>query len=119
LTNPVAVPLRKELVAEAGRHGNLVPTLGAAAAQNGSAGLRLHAAQEAMDLAAMTTVGLKRALGHLIFSCLKSLQVLAVRFSSSTEIALAAHLRMASKNFPLRAISKASGSHFHMPGSKS
>src|SRR5882757_11232848 len=52
------------LVAEARRHGDTVPSLGATARQHGSAGLGLHARAEAMHLGAVAAVGLKGTLGH-------------------------------------------------------
>jgi hypothetical protein len=55
---------QEELVAEAGGDGDLVTALGAAAAQNGSAGLGGHADEEAVNFAATAAVGLKGALRH-------------------------------------------------------
>ena len=52
------------LVAVAGRDGDLVAALGAAAAEDGGAGLGGHANEEAVNFTATTTVGLKGALGH-------------------------------------------------------
>src|SRR6185312_15973988 len=60
---------RNGLVAVARADGDLVTTLGAAAAQHSGPGLGLHAAQEAMGLRAMTAVGLKGTLRHGKNSC--------------------------------------------------
>ena len=66
---------RKVLVAEAGRDGDLVATLGAAAVQDGCAGLGGHANEESVDLAATAAVGLKGALGHdFSLSCSSSME---------------------------------------------
>jgi hypothetical protein len=56
--------LSEQLVAETGRNGDLVTTLGAAAVEDGSAGLGGHANEEAMNLRAATAIGLEGALGH-------------------------------------------------------
>ncbi len=56
--------MRSELVAEAGRDGDLVAALGAAAAEDGGTGLGLHAGKEAVGLGAVAAVGLKGTLGH-------------------------------------------------------
>jgi hypothetical protein len=53
-----------KLVAEAGRDGDLVAALGAAAVQNSSTGLGGHANEKAVDLATAAAVGLEGALGH-------------------------------------------------------
>jgi hypothetical protein len=61
----VASPNRKKrLVAVTSADGDLVTSLGATAAEDCCAGLRLHAAQEAVGLGAAATVGLKGTLRH-------------------------------------------------------
>jgi len=63
------------LVAEAGGDGDLVAALGAAAVQDGGAGLGCHANEKAVDLAATAAVGLKGALGHdFSLSCSSSME---------------------------------------------
>ena len=52
------------LVAEACGDGDLVTALGAAAVEDGGAGLGGHANEEAVDLATAAAVGLEGALGH-------------------------------------------------------
>jgi hypothetical protein len=54
----------KGLVAEAGTDRNTPAADGAAAAENGGAGLGLHARPEAVCFHAVAAVGLKCALGH-------------------------------------------------------
>jgi hypothetical protein len=72
---------RHVLVAEARRHGDTVPSLGATARQHSSAGLGLHARAEAMHLGAVAAVGLEGTLGHrtvLIRESLPYGQVLSI-----------------------------------------
>jgi hypothetical protein len=57
-------PTETGLVAEPGRDGNFMPPLGAAAAENGGAGLGLHTREETMRLSAMAAVGLEGTLRH-------------------------------------------------------
>src|SRR6202011_5575375 len=78
-TPPDAIASR--LVAEARRHGDTVPALGAAARQHSRPRLGLHAAAKAMHFGAVTTVGLKGTLGHrsvLIRDSLPYGQVLSI-----------------------------------------
>jgi hypothetical protein len=71
---PVWLPRSSvELVTEAGGDGDLVTALGAAAAEHSGSSLGGHAAEEAVDLAATTTVGLEGALRHIKFPVRKSL----------------------------------------------
>jgi hypothetical protein len=56
----------RELVAEAGRDGDLVAALGAAAIQDGAAGFAGHANEEAVNFAATAAVGLECALRHCV-----------------------------------------------------
>jgi hypothetical protein len=53
-----------ELVAESCADGDLVTALGAAAVQDGSTGLGLHAGKKPMGLRAMAAVRLKGTLRH-------------------------------------------------------
>ncbi len=53
-----------KLVAEACGYSDLVTTLRATAVEYSLSGLRGHANEKAVYLAATTTVGLERALGH-------------------------------------------------------
>ncbi len=55
------------LVAEASADADTDAAFGAAAAEDGGAGLGLHAGAEAVDFGAVAAVGLERTLGH---SCL-------------------------------------------------
>jgi hypothetical protein len=55
---------KRELVAEAGADGHALAADGATAAENGCAGLGLHARAEAVGFHALAAVGLKCALGH-------------------------------------------------------
>jgi hypothetical protein len=57
------------LVAETGADGDLVTALGATTAEDGGAGLGLHAREEAVGLGAVTAVGLKGTLRHDKNSC--------------------------------------------------
>jgi hypothetical protein len=59
----------KKLVAETGADGNLMTALGATAAQHCGTGLRLHTAQKAVGLGAVTAVRLKGTLRHNKNSC--------------------------------------------------
>ncbi len=52
------------LVAEARGDGNFVAALGPAAVEHSLTGLGLHTGKEAVNLGAMTAVGLEGALGH-------------------------------------------------------
>jgi hypothetical protein len=67
----VLLHVEQRLVAEAGGDSDLVAALGAAAAEDGSTGLRGHANEEAVDLGAATAVRLKGALRHRGGSCLR------------------------------------------------
>jgi hypothetical protein len=57
-------PLCGRLVAVTGADGNLVTALGAAAIENGSASLGLHAGQKTVGLGTAAAVGLKGTLRH-------------------------------------------------------
>jgi len=67
---PIPAPIkegaeqRKGLVAESGTDRNAAAADGATAAENGCAGLGLHARPEAVCFHAVAAVGLKCALGH-------------------------------------------------------
>ena len=61
--------LQEELVAESCADGDLVATLGAAAIENGSSGLGLHAGEKPVGLGAVTTVRLEGTLRHCFGSC--------------------------------------------------
>jgi len=67
--------VEEKLVAEAGRHSNLVAALRAAAIEHSLAGLCGHTYEKAVDLGATAAVGLERALGHNIYPvCKRCLQ---------------------------------------------
>jgi hypothetical protein len=55
---------RRKLVAEAGADGYTLAANGAAAAEDGCAGLCFHTRTETMGLYTFTAIGLKCALGH-------------------------------------------------------
>jgi len=55
---------RVGLVAEAGRDGDLVTALGAAAVEDGLSSLGGHTDEEAVNFGAAAAVGLERALRH-------------------------------------------------------
>ena len=59
--------VKEKLVAEAGRHSNLVAALRTAAIEHSLTGLRGHTYEKAVDLGATAAVGLERALGHNIY----------------------------------------------------
>jgi len=66
---PVPVPATgvgnwRGLVAEASADGHALAADGAAAAENGCAGLGLHTRAEAVGFHALAAIGLKCALGH-------------------------------------------------------
>jgi hypothetical protein len=54
----------RRLVAETGAHGYTLAADGAAAAEDGCAGLGLHTRTETVSLHAFAAIGLKCALGH-------------------------------------------------------
>jgi len=57
----------RRLVAVTGGDGDLVTALGAAAVQDGLAGLGGHTNEKAVDLGTTAAVGLERALGHDVY----------------------------------------------------
>ena len=71
MVSNACLEMRIGLVAVAGGHGNLVPALGAAAAQNGGTGLGLHAGKEAVHLAPAAAIGLKGTLWHGVVLCVE------------------------------------------------
>ncbi len=60
--------VREELVAVASGDGDLMAAFGAAAVEDGCAGLGLHAREETVGLRAVAAVGLKGTLGHDTYS---------------------------------------------------
>jgi hypothetical protein len=61
---PVDAEVDRELVAVTGADGDLVTALGATTAEDGSAGLGLHAGEETVGLRAVAAVGLESTLRH-------------------------------------------------------
>jgi len=88
--------VEEKLVAEAGRHSNLVAALRAAAIEHSLTGLRGHTYEKAVDLGATAAVGLERALGHNIYPVCK--RCLQERNGESLLISNLAKLRPANKS---------------------
>ncbi len=86
------------LVAEARRHGDTVPSLGAAARQHSRSRLGLHTRAKAMHLRTVAAVGLKGTLGHrtvLIRESLPYGQVLSI--ADPVQIRQSSHSRTRSR----------------------